>query len=65
MILFGNIHKGLEEYRSTPGAILVDVREAEEFASLNENSLSSAKDSVTSQTGSAFSAFGVCVITSR
>ena len=33
MILFGNIHKGLEEYRSAPGAILVDVREAEEFAS--------------------------------
>ena len=31
MILFGNINKGLEEYRATPGAILVDVREADEF----------------------------------
>ena len=31
MILFGNIYKGLEEYRTTPGAILVDVREADEF----------------------------------
>ena len=31
MILFGNINKGLEEYRSTLGAILVDVREADEF----------------------------------
>ena len=33
MILFGNINKGLEEYRSTPGAVLVDVREPDEFAS--------------------------------
>ena len=33
MILFGNINRGLEEYRATPGAILVDVREANEFAS--------------------------------
>jgi len=33
MILFGNINKGLEEYRATSGAILVDVREADEFAS--------------------------------
>lgn len=33
MILFGNINKGLDENRSTPGAILVDVREADEFAS--------------------------------
>ena len=32
MILFGNINKGLEVYRDTPGAILVDVREADEFA---------------------------------
>ena len=31
MILFGNINKGLEVYRSTLGAILVDVREADEF----------------------------------
>ena len=31
MILFGNINKGLEEYRATPGAILVDAREADEF----------------------------------
>ena len=30
-MLFGNINKGLDEYRSTPGAILVDVREADEF----------------------------------
>ena len=33
MILFGNIYRGLEEYRTTYGAILVDVREADEFAS--------------------------------
>ena len=33
MILFGNINKGLEEYRATSGAILVDVREADEFHS--------------------------------
>ena len=31
MILFKNINKGLEEYRATPNAILVDVREADEF----------------------------------
>lgn len=31
MDLFGNIEKGLEEYRATPGAILVDVREADAF----------------------------------
>ncbi len=30
-MLFGNINKGLEEYRSTKGAVLVDVREGEEF----------------------------------
>ena len=33
MILFGNINKGLEQYRTTPGAILVGVRESGEFAS--------------------------------
>ena len=33
MILFGNIDRGLEEYHATPGAILVDVREVDEFAS--------------------------------
>jgi rhodanese-related sulfurtransferase len=33
MILFGNINRGLEEYRATSGAILVDVREADEFRS--------------------------------
>ena len=33
MMLFGNINKGLEEYRATPNALLVDVREADEFAS--------------------------------
>ena len=32
MILFGNINRGLETYRATSGAILVDVREADEFA---------------------------------
>ena len=32
-MLFGNINKGLEEYRSTTDAMLVDVREADEFAS--------------------------------
>ena len=31
MILFGNINKGIEEYKSAPGALLVDVREADEF----------------------------------
>ncbi|MBR6266823.1 MAG: rhodanese-like domain-containing protein [Selenomonadaceae bacterium] len=30
-MLFGNINKGLEEYRDTSKAILVDVREADEF----------------------------------
>lgn len=33
MFLFGNINKGIEEYRLTPGALLVDVREADEFQS--------------------------------
>ena len=33
MILFGNINKGLEECRATSGSILVDVREADEYAS--------------------------------
>lgn len=32
MLLFGNINRGLAEYGSVPGAVLVDVREAEEFA---------------------------------
>lgn len=32
-MIFGNINKGLMEYQSTHGAILIDVREAEEFAS--------------------------------
>ncbi len=31
-MLFGNINKGIEEYRATPDAILVDVRELDEFA---------------------------------
>ena len=30
-MLFGNINKGLEEYQNTSKAILVDVREADEF----------------------------------
>ena len=33
MFLFGDINKGIKEYRSTPEAILVDVREAAEFDS--------------------------------
>ncbi len=32
-MLFGNINKGLEEYRAASGAFLVDVREANAFAS--------------------------------
>ena len=31
MFLFGNINKGLDEYRATTGALLVDVRERDEF----------------------------------
>ena len=31
MILFRNINKGLQEYMATPGAVLVDVREVDEF----------------------------------
>ena len=33
MILFGNINRGLEECRAASGSILVDVREADEYAS--------------------------------
>lgn len=33
MFLFGSINKKLEEYRKTPGAVLVDVREVDEFRS--------------------------------
>ena len=33
MFLFANINKKLEEFRNTPGAVLVDVREADEFRS--------------------------------
>ena len=33
MMLFGNINKGLLEYRASPDAILADVREADEYAS--------------------------------
>ena len=33
MFLFGNINKGLMECKNTPGALLVDVRETDEFAS--------------------------------
>ena len=32
MKLFGDIGKGLEAYRASPGALLLDVREAEEYA---------------------------------
>ena len=32
-MLFGNINKGLEEFKTTPGALLVDVREVDEFKS--------------------------------
>ena len=30
-MLFGNINKGLEEYRNTSDALLIDVRETDEF----------------------------------
>ncbi len=33
MLLFANINRKLEEYRNTPGAVLVDVREFDEFRS--------------------------------
>ena len=33
MFLFANINKKLEEYRNTSGAVLVDVREVDEFRS--------------------------------
>lgn len=32
MLFFSNINKGLEAYRRTESALLVDVREAEEYA---------------------------------
>ena len=32
MFLFANINRGLEECRRTEGALLVDVREADEYA---------------------------------
>ncbi|MBO6054128.1 MAG: rhodanese-like domain-containing protein [Oscillospiraceae bacterium] len=32
-MLFGTINKGLERYHSTPGGMLVDVRESHEFIS--------------------------------
>lgn len=31
-MLFGNISRGLADYRAAAGAVLLDVREAEEFA---------------------------------
>ena len=31
-MLLANINRGLEEYRAAPGALLVDVREREEYA---------------------------------
>ena len=31
-MLFDNINKGIEEYKNTDGAVLVDVRETDEFA---------------------------------
>lgn len=31
MLFFGNINKGLDEFKTVPGALLVDVREADEF----------------------------------
>ena len=31
-MLFGNINRGLAEYRSTPNAVLVDVRERDEYS---------------------------------
>ena len=35
MILFGNINRGFEEYRTTSSTILVDVREANDFATVH------------------------------
>ena len=32
-MLFDNINKGIEEYKNTEGAVLVDVRETDEFES--------------------------------
>lgn len=32
-MLFGDINNGLKEYETTPDALLVDVREPDEFAS--------------------------------
>lgn len=32
MLMGTDIHAGLEEYRNTPGAVLVDVRTPEEYA---------------------------------
>ena len=31
-MLFDNINKGVQEYKNTDGAVLIDVREADEFA---------------------------------
>ena len=33
MFLFGNINRGLEEWRNTENAVLLDVRERDEFCS--------------------------------
>ena len=32
-MFFNKINKGIREYRNTPGAVLIDVREPEEFRS--------------------------------
>ena len=32
MLWFGNINRGLADYRAVPGAVLADVREADEYA---------------------------------
>ena len=33
MMVFENINRGLDEYRATPGGVLVDVRERKEYDS--------------------------------
>ena len=31
-MLFGNINKGIEDYKASPDALLIDVREPDEYA---------------------------------
>lgn len=50
MMLFANINTGLKELHATPGTILVDVREADEFASGHIPSAENAPLSTINQT---------------